>query len=535
MRLGNASVLTILVLATFLSVSWLTAWVSDRGDGVSAYYKEIVDLRQNLVAADKENKEQSKQLTQILNEIKRAIAEKRNTSQNLTDDMKLKFQNLTNKHLLHLTNVYLYLPHLLGNEESLKPNILLGQGRRDVSMVMGIPTVKREKESYLLNTIKSLFFAMSPEQKNDCIIIIFVAETDAQYVNKVTEDIKTTFPEEVQSGILEVISPPASYYPDLSNLKETFGDSKERVKWRTKQNLDYSFLMLYAQSKGTYYVQLEDDILALTDYFQTMIHFAEQQVSDDWLILEFSQLGFIGKLFRSSDLPMIVEFFLMFYKDKPVDWLLDHLLWVKVCNPEKDAKHCDRQKANLRIRYKPSLFQHIGTRSSLVGKIQNLKDKDFGKQVLHKAHNNPTAEVDTSLKVYQQYGLEKAYRGENFFWAFTPVAGDHITFRFFKPLNVKSYLFRSGNAEHPGDKVYNTTVEVLPVDKSVLLKDSIGNGDFLKNQETATRYLRIGEFVNGEAKGTIDPSIGSIEAIRLFFLAESPVWVLISEMHIKTT
>nr|XP_006011128.1 PREDICTED: alpha-1,3-mannosyl-glycoprotein 4-beta-N-acetylglucosaminyltransferase B-like [Latimeria chalumnae] len=225
-------------------------------DGVSAYYKEIVDLRQNLVAADKENKEQSKQLTQILNEIKRAIAEKRNTSQNLTDDMKLKFQNLTNKHLLHLTNVYLYLPHLLGNEESLKPNILLGQGRRDVSMVMGIPTVKREKESYLLNTIKSLFFAMSPEQKNDCIIIIFVAETDAQYVNKVTEDIKTTFPEEVQSGILEVISPPASYYPDLSNLKETFGDSKERVKWRTKQNLDYSFLMLYAQSKGTYYVQV---------------------------------------------------------------------------------------------------------------------------------------------------------------------------------------------------------------------------------------------------------------------------------------
>lgn len=27
----------------------------------------------------------------------------------------------------------------------------------------------------------------------------------------------------------------------------------------------------------------------------------------------------------------------MFYKDKPIDWLLDHLLWVKICNPEKDA------------------------------------------------------------------------------------------------------------------------------------------------------------------------------------------------------
>ena len=44
----------------------------------------------------------------------------------------------------------------------------------------------------------------------------------------------------------------------------------------------------------------------------------------------------LGKLFKSSDIPQIVEFFLMFHKDKPIDWLLDHLLYVKVCNPEKD-------------------------------------------------------------------------------------------------------------------------------------------------------------------------------------------------------
>ena len=46
--------------------------------------------------------------------------------------------------------------------------------------------------------------------------------------------------------------------------------------------------------------------------------------------------GCAGKLFKSYDLPFIVEFILMFYRDKPVDWLLDHLLYVKVCNPEKD-------------------------------------------------------------------------------------------------------------------------------------------------------------------------------------------------------
>lgn len=42
-------------------------------------------------------------------------------------------------------------------------------------------------------------------------------------------------------------------------------------------------------------------------------------------------------MFKSLDLSVIVEFILMFYRDKPIDWLLDHILWVKVCNPEKDA------------------------------------------------------------------------------------------------------------------------------------------------------------------------------------------------------
>ena len=62
----------------------------------------------------------------------------------------------------------------------------------------------------------------------------------------------------------------------------------------------------------------------------------------------------------------------MFHKDKPIDWLLDHVLWVKVCNPEKDVKACNEAKSRLRIAFKPSLFQHVGKHSSLAGKKQNL-------------------------------------------------------------------------------------------------------------------------------------------------------------------
>ncbi|NWR02623.1 MGT4B acetylglucosaminyltransferase, partial [Paradoxornis webbianus] len=429
--------------------------------------------------------------------------------------------------------IYYYLPHLQEYEDAIFPNVIFGQQRTGVSLVMGIPTVKREKENYLIDTLNSLLYELSEEQKEDCIVIIFIAEVipDLSVLMVVKSPFLVPnlhFPREVQSGVLEVISPPASYYPDLSNLKKTLGDSEDRVRWRTKQNLDYSFLMLYAQPKGTFYLQLEDDIIAKPDYIESVKSFAAQQFQD-WMVLEFSQLGFIGKLFKSEDLPFIVEFFLMFYKDKPIDWLIDHLLWVKVCNPEKDATHCETEKSKLRIRAKPSLFQHMGIHSSLAGKIQNLKDKDFGKNMLYKAHNNPPAEVDTSLRIYQQYTLEEVYKGQNFFWALAPVAGDYIRFTFLNPLQVEKYLFRSGNMEHPGDKLFNTTVEVLPADET-LRKELADHGSKFNSPATKDGYLKIGAFENGIAEGSISQSIGRIQAIRLSVASDSPVWAILSEV-----
>uniref|UniRef100_A0A452I692 MGAT4 family member D n=1 Tax=Gopherus agassizii TaxID=38772 RepID=A0A452I692_9SAUR len=279
------------------------------------------------------------------------------------------------------------------------------------------------------------------------------------------------------------------------------------------------------------FFQLEDDIVAKPQYIEKIKNFALEQPSDEWMILEFSQLGFIGKLFRTKDLPLIVEFFLMFYKDKPIDWLLDHLLWVKVCSPEKDPKHCEGQKAYVRIRSKPSLFQHVGIHSSLAGKIQNLKDKDFDKNMLHKAHVNPPAKVTTSLRIFQHYTLEKAYEGMDCFWAFSPVAGDYILFTFLQPLKVDGYLFRSGNMEHPGDKLFNTTVEVWPA-KLRISKSTSPIGI----QRGADWFcLYIGTFDNGIAEGIISPSVGKIQAIRLSIHSDSPVWALLSEVNLKKT
>ncbi|XP_015602515.1 alpha-1,3-mannosyl-glycoprotein 4-beta-N-acetylglucosaminyltransferase B [Cephus cinctus] len=428
---------------------------------------------------------------------------------------------------IKLPSIYNFLPHFLDDPNSLRPAFVQSKGRSGVSMVLGVPTVKREVQSYLLATLKNLLDRMTPAETTDTLIIVMVAETDLEYVTYVAKQIEVQFPKESESGIIEVISPSSSYYPDLTKIRDTLGDDHQRVVWRSKQNLDFAFLMSYAQTKGTFYIQLEDDILAKKNFITTMKSFALQKISmkEHWFVLDFCQLGFIGKMFKCSELPWLVQFFLMFYNDKPVDWLLDHLISTKMCNLDKDSKHCKMAKARLWLHYKPSLFQHIGTHSSLKGKVQKLKDKQFGKITLYYGHDNPDATVETHIKPYKQYTLQKAYKGESFFWGLLPQPGDHLRFKFTQPIFIKRYLFRSGNAEHPSDRFYNTTVEVMPENQRYVNKNSVN--------VTEDGYVIIGRFdAMGIAQGTVDRKYGKISVLRLTVHSESDNWAILSEIYI---
>lgn len=43
-----------------------------------------------------------------------------------------------------------------------------------------------------------------------------------------------------------------------------------------------------------YLFQLEDDVVTKPGYLSTMKNFALNQKTDEWMLLEFSHLGFIG-------------------------------------------------------------------------------------------------------------------------------------------------------------------------------------------------------------------------------------------------
>ncbi|XP_066912251.1 alpha-1,3-mannosyl-glycoprotein 4-beta-N-acetylglucosaminyltransferase A-like [Clytia hemisphaerica] len=443
-------------------------------------------------------------------------------------------ENVTNEGYLSLPSIYNYLPHLLGHKDALVPLVHHPvKERKTRTLTFGIPTVRRTKKSYLLKTLQSLVHGLSAEERDDVILIVYIGEKNSEYVREIYTEIKSQFPAELDDGFIEVISPPSNFYPDLDNLPPTFNDPIERVRWRAKQNLDYAFLMMYAQSRSMFYVQMEDDLMATPSYASTIKAFAIQQQSNNWLMIEFSSLGFIGKLFKSSDLSTLVEFFLMFYKEKPNDWLLDHIFWVKVCHPEKNAKHCNKEKSKLRIKFKPSLFQHIGKESSLKGKTQKLVDKEFKKQALFHSHLNPKATIKTDLEEYQKFTAERAYLGHTYMWALSPVKNAVLRMVFEQPEHIERFYFKSGNVEHPGDKLVNGTVEVL--------KSATKKSKFLIEDPTDKRgpykdsdYVIVGKFdFMGVASGVISPSLLPISEMRIRVTHDvAKNWVILSEFNL---
>ena len=73
------------------------------------------------------------------------------------------------------------------------------------------------------STLRSIFNNIQPEDESDTLVVIFIAETDINFVKETANSIKVSFAPQLESGILEVISPPLEYYPEWSNLKRTLG------------------------------------------------------------------------------------------------------------------------------------------------------------------------------------------------------------------------------------------------------------------------------------------------------------------------
>lgn len=195
------------------------------------------------------------------NELKKCnsfeIISKKSSLRTLVENRSLKLSNF-----MRFPQIFELIPHLRSlNEVTLAPDIVLTNKRKQkhASIVIGISTIKRVNTSYVSGMLDSLLKSIINQEREQILIVLQVAElNDTSFKFKLLKELELKYSAELNSNLIEVIVPPASYYPDFKILSkdETFNDSPERIQWRTKQNYDFSYLMNYCRFRGKYYLQV---------------------------------------------------------------------------------------------------------------------------------------------------------------------------------------------------------------------------------------------------------------------------------------
>ncbi|KAJ8344277.1 hypothetical protein SKAU_G00316060 [Synaphobranchus kaupii] len=373
-------------------------------------------------------------------------------------------------------------------------------------MSIGISSVRRKKTNYLLGTIQSVFHQTRESDVGDMVVVVYLADWDLAVREQVVREVSENFREQLAARQLLLVTSPRVAYPTLEGLKRNYGDSEERVKYRSKQNVDYAFLSNFCAGLARYHLVLEDDVHCSRNFLLSIRRKVEAY-SKPWTTMAFSKLGYIGKLYHSSDLPALARFLLLFYDEMPCDWLMDHFF------------HSKAQVELLHM--KPSLFQHMGSYSSFQGGANPLKDNEFweGERL---SRENPPAVVFTDMEAFQENTLEKAYEGSGFFWGKRVTNGSHISVHFKEPAVLRRVRVLTGSPEHSGDILRRGLVEVG------WRGAQAGNLDFCQ------MYHGIGHFIKGtlDAEGLGLGARSAVDCLRVRVIEDQNEWLLVSDLSV---
>ncbi|XP_078452869.1 alpha-1,3-mannosyl-glycoprotein 4-beta-N-acetylglucosaminyltransferase C-like [Lampetra fluviatilis] len=371
-------------------------------------------------------------------------------------------------------------------------------------LAIGLCSVKRKHEPYLIDTLRSIFEQSSSTELQQMVVVVHLCDFNMAWCEMTARLITKMFPSHVLAKRLLLIHAPEEIYPSLEGLKANYNDPPDRVRFRSKQNADYSFLLSFCASLADYYLMLEDDLKCAKNFFTTIQKAIASRQNTYWVILEFSRLGYIGKLYHSHDLPTLAQFLLLFYQEMPCDWLLTHFRVILTQNNP--------------INFKPALFQHMGLYSSFKGGRNELKDGDFQESTANVA-DNPAATFHTNIKVFEDYRPEKAYSTESgYFWGKTPVAGDYFTLKFVKPQKVDAIEVLTSSVDRKNDGLKAGYLEV---------------GSHTKEQSCSS-FKMLGHFVHGEFRAqTLSETIPfKIDCIRINVIRNQTEWLIIRSISI---
>ena len=174
--------------------------------------------------------------------------------------------------------------------------------------------------------------------KKDIYVVILLADLQEPAKSTIRRELFQTFGKYIEQGFLTVIEAYPEYYPELNNIKEKYDDSANRRAWRSKENVDNSFLMCYCKDFSHYYIHLEDDVKSSPSFFPKLRDFITE-TNTDWPSLNVAVRGSVAKVYHSQDLENMASYFYLMYDEMPIDWLMQE--WTKIKSPKRVLYYSD--------------------------------------------------------------------------------------------------------------------------------------------------------------------------------------------------
>ncbi|XP_033017987.1 alpha-1,3-mannosyl-glycoprotein 4-beta-N-acetylglucosaminyltransferase C-like [Lacerta agilis] len=370
-------------------------------------------------------------------------------------------------------------------------------------LTIGISSFHKKKEHLLLQTIDSIFSHCHEGELNRITVVIYLANNDSKLNEENVKEMKAQFSAHVKAGRLLVIQSSLGSYPPVHNLKvDLWG---KNIKYKSKQNVDYAYLVNFCANLSQYYLMLEDDTACATG-FVSIIQSYVRKMEKSWTTIAFSKLGYIGKLYHSSDLTKLARFLLMFYDVIPADWLMTYFLKTKMQGQI--------------ISYLPSLFQHVGRISSFHELEIEHRDPEFSEDP-KRLGNDPPASCFTNMLIYRNYKPANVCPpGRGFFWGMNVTAESYFTIVFDNPIIPQKIQISTGSAENNTDILHNGFVE-----KGWLKVH-------LNEHQTCLSFERIGDFKSGFFEMEDQTNRSGIECLRIKAAAPQKHWLRIRRISI---
>lgn len=253
-------------------------------------------------------------------------------------------------------------------------------------------------------------------------VLVHLANSDPTWLKRTVSHISRLYRSQILRGQLLLIHAPPDVYPTVNNVQKEISQGQIY----SKQNVDHAFLMSFATKLSTYFLLLEDNAFCAPNFVNHIRSKVIYRKPNTWVLLEFSNMGILGKLLHSRDLPLLASFLLLFHKERPLHWLIRHF---HILLAQQSPILC-----------RPFLFYHRLTHFTSENKTLTGQERD--PTDLHILSGT----VYTDMMFSDVHSPQEAYTpDESFFWSYNVSTGNYLIVILDNPANLIRVQVRTGS------------------------------------------------------------------------------------------